>query len=120
MSKREAARAALTNVKSLNPALHDEILDHMDAAGLFGDTIRASASSRIARVEAESATNPVIRSALRYAGGQLRQCGVSFDDIIDADRGEISLQKLNAAMEGREVAFRMGLKNALAAAKLID
>jgi hypothetical protein len=109
-------------VKSLNPALHDEILDHMDAAGLFGDTIRASASSRIAKVEAAAVNDPQVRQALRYAGSKLRQCGVEFDDIVDHSRGEISLQKLNDAMTktNKNSDFRIALKTALAAAGAID
>ena len=46
--------------------------------------------------------------------------GTNFALKIPADGGEISLEKLNAAMQGKPISFRMRLKGCLAAARLID
>jgi hypothetical protein len=128
IGKRDAARAALHNVKSLNPALHDEILDHLEAAGLLdkpanGGAVRAAAGrTRIERVEVEAASNPQIRQALFYAGSKLRQCGVEFSDVVDHERGELSLEKLNSVMAraGKDTDFRIAVKTALSVAGVID
>jgi hypothetical protein len=125
IGKRDAARAALHNVKSLNPALHDEILDHMDAAGLFeGGAVRASASgkgSRMDKMQAEVESNPSAKAALSFALGTLRRHGITTHDFVeeDADR---TLAKLNTVMAAKKIdaESRMTIKTALARCYLID
>jgi hypothetical protein len=124
-TKRDAAFTALKKIPSLNPGLHGEIVNALAAEDLVetdGGVMHAAASglTRIERVEAEAASNPQIRQALRYAGHKLLQCGSSFDDVVDHARGEISLAKLNAAMAKKSVDFRIAVKNALSIAKAID
>jgi hypothetical protein len=124
IGKRDAARAALHNVKSLNPALHDEILDHMDAAGLFGDTIRASASgkgSRLDRMQAEVESNPSAKAALSYALGTLRRHNITTHDFVDED-ADVTLARLNNVMAARQIPAeaRMTIKTALARCFIIN
>jgi hypothetical protein len=125
-TKRDAAFSALKNVKSLNPGLHGEIVDALAAEGLCeasngGPVLHAAKGlNRIARVQAEAKVNPVVEAALRFAGGQLRQCGSSLDDILNEAGDDVSMSRLNRVLASKSAEFRITAKTALARAGLID
>jgi hypothetical protein len=97
MSKRDAARAALSTVPNLHEGFHGPILAALADKGIVepenGGAIRASAGGRITRLDqvaAAAQSDPLRRSALRYAMGALRQLGVGVDDILADDDGHVS------------------------------
>ncbi len=96
-------------------ALHDKVVDSVDAQGLFpsAHTLHASGSdSRLAKIEA-SAQTPGGVAKLQLAMGELRRLGISLETAMDTTA-------LHNALKGYAPERRMTTKAILAAAKIID
>jgi hypothetical protein len=127
-SKREVARQALVRIPNLNlhPRHVDGILDALAAEGIIdgnGGVVHAAATvglNRIERVQAESKINSVVAAALKFAGGQLSQCGSSLNDILNDAGDDVSMSKLNSVIANKSPEWRINCRTALARAGLID
>jgi hypothetical protein len=127
-NKIEAARRALRSV-GLHEAtpFHAPLMAALAEHGLIpsdgdGGELRASAAklTRIQSVQAKAKIDSVVAAALKFAGGQLSQCGSSLDEILNDAGDDVSLTKLNAAIAKKSPEWRINCRTALARAGLID
>jgi hypothetical protein len=126
MDKRDSAAAALRRIKYLSHDLHPGILDALQAEGLLdrpaNGSVRATATgmTRVEKVLAAAKTDTAVSAALKFAAGQISQCGSSLDEILTDSGDEISLTKLNQVLANKDPSFRITCRTALHRAGLID
>jgi hypothetical protein len=122
-SKREIAAKAIARIPHLDSIFVEKILDSLADEGIVdpGNTIRATAGmSRVEKVLAAAKTDTIVSAALKFAAGQISQCGSSLDEILNDAGDDISLTKLNEVLASKSPGFRITARTALHRAGLID
>jgi hypothetical protein len=124
--KRDAAAAALRNVRSLHPDFHQPILHELDSAGLLdnervgnGGQVHAVASARPARetitlLQAASIPSNKIRLSRIFA--EARRLG---HELSIGDDGKVDMRAFDRDTKGKDIARRLAIKDNLAAMNLI-